>query len=142
MRDSLGYLNWFWQFLCEGLSSFNLKEFCYSYAWSCSLCEGRTSFCTGLIFRKLWRFLHMCSTGFTSLSVLLLIPLLVTFFVFMQGLFCLTWMMFSQSTHLLMCLSLETLRFIIGTGKPILVEMIDLVNSVKFFKLKWLCSDG
>ena len=29
----------------------------YSYAWSCSLCEGRTYFCTGLISRKLCRFL-------------------------------------------------------------------------------------
>ena len=28
----------------------------YSYAWSCSLCERRTSFCTGLISRKLCRF--------------------------------------------------------------------------------------
>ena len=33
---------WFWQFLCDGLSSFTPKELCYSYAWSCSLCKGRT----------------------------------------------------------------------------------------------------
>ena len=39
-------------------------------------------------------------------------------------------MRFSQSTHLLMCLSLETLTSIIRTGLPILVELIDLVNSV------------
>ena len=39
------------------LSSFNLKGFYYSYAWSCSLCEGRTSFCTELISRTLWRLL-------------------------------------------------------------------------------------
>ena len=32
--------------------------------------------------------------------------------------------------HLLMCLSLETLTSIIRTGLPILVELIDLVNSV------------
>ena len=38
---------------CERLSSFNPKGFYYSYAWSRSLYEGRTSFCTGLIFRKL-----------------------------------------------------------------------------------------
>ena len=31
------------------------KGFCYSYAWSHSLCEGVTSFCTGLISRKLCR---------------------------------------------------------------------------------------
>ena len=38
-------------------------------------------------------------------------------------------MRLSQSTHLLMCLSLETLMSIIRTGLPILVELIDLVNS-------------
>ena len=30
--DEPGSINWFWQFLCEGLSSFNPKWFCYSYA--------------------------------------------------------------------------------------------------------------
>ena len=49
----LGWLNWFWQYLCAGLSSLDPKEFCYSYFWSCSLCEGRTSFCTGLISKKI-----------------------------------------------------------------------------------------
>ena len=39
-------------------------------------------------------------------------------------------MRFSQSTHLLMCLSLETLTFIIRIASLILVELIDLVNSV------------
>ena len=38
--------------------------------------------------------------------------------------------MFSRSTHLLMFLSLETLMSIISTGLPILMELIDLVNSV------------
>ena len=37
------------------------------------------------IFRKLCRFFFMFSTGFTSLSVLLLFSLSITFFVFMQG---------------------------------------------------------
>ena len=46
--DKPGWLNWFGQFLCEGLSSFNPKRLYYSYAWSCSLYERRTSFCTGL----------------------------------------------------------------------------------------------
>ena len=32
-------------------------------------------------------------------------------------------------SHLLMCLPLETLTSIIGTGLPILVKLIDLVNS-------------
>ena len=44
----------------------------YSYAWSRSLCERRTSFWTGRISRKLCRVLFMFSTGFTSRSVLLL----------------------------------------------------------------------
>ena len=38
-------------------------------------------------------------------------------------------MRFSRSTHLLMFLSLETLTSIIRTGLPVLVELIDLVNS-------------
>ena len=67
--------------LCERFSSFNPKGFYYSYAWSCSLWEGRTSFCTRLFFRKLYRFLLMFFTGFTSFSILLLFPLSITFFV-------------------------------------------------------------
>ena len=52
-------------------------------------------------------------------------------------------MRFSQSTHLLMFLSLETLTSIIRTGLPIPVELIDLVNSVITFLsqmtlLRWL----
>ena len=50
-----------------------------------SLCLRRTSFCRGLISRKLCRFLLMFSTGFTSLSVLLLFPLSITFFSFVHG---------------------------------------------------------
>ena len=56
-----------------------------THVWSRSLCEGRSSFCTGLISRKLCRFLLMFSTGFTSLSVLLLFPLSITFFVFVRS---------------------------------------------------------
>ena len=41
-------------------------------------------------------------------------------------------MRLSQSTHLQMCLSLEILTSIIRTGLPILVELIDLVNSYNF----------
>ena len=63
MWDKLGWLNWFWQFLYEGISFFNLKRFYYSYVWSCSLYERRTSFCTGLISRKLWGFLLTFSIG-------------------------------------------------------------------------------
>ena len=42
-------------------------------------------FAWGLISRKLCRFLFMFSTGFTSLSVLLLFPVLITFFSFVHG---------------------------------------------------------
>ena len=73
-----------WQFLCEGLLSFNPKGFFYSNTWSCSLCEGRTSFCTWFLSRKLCGFLLMFSTGFTSFSIFLPFPLTITFFVFMH----------------------------------------------------------
>ena len=61
------------------------KDSSTNIAWSSSLCEGRSSFCTGLISRKLCFFLLMFSTCFTSLSVLLLFPLSITFFVIMHG---------------------------------------------------------
>ena len=41
-------------------------------------------------------------------------------------------MVFSQSTHLLMFLSLEALMAIIRTGLPTLAELIDLVNCYNF----------
>ena len=56
-----------------------------THAWSCSLCEGRTSFCTGLISRKIYGFLLMFSTGFTTLSILLLFPLTIAFSNFMHS---------------------------------------------------------
>ena len=62
-----------------------IQKNCYSYAWFHSLSEGRASLCMGLISRKICRFLLMFSTGFTSFSVLTIFPLLITFFVFMQG---------------------------------------------------------
>ena len=54
-----------------------------THAWSCSSCEGRTSFCTRFNSRKLCRFSCMFSNGFTSLNVLLLSPLSITFLAFM-----------------------------------------------------------
>ena len=44
-------------------------------------------------------------------------------------------MRFFRSTHLLMLLSSENLTSIIRTGLPILVELIDLVNSVNNFSI-------
>ena len=45
-------------------------------------------------------------------------------------LFHLKQMRFPQSTHLLMYLALAILTFIVRTGLPVLVELIDLVNSM------------
>ena len=45
----------------------------------------RLTFCLELISRKLCRFLLMFLTGFTSLNVLLLFPLSITFFVFVHS---------------------------------------------------------
>ena len=77
----------------------------------------------------------MFSNGFTSISVWFLLPLLIIFH--------LTQIMFSPSTHLLICLSLETLTSTIRTDWSILVELIDLVNSAIVFishttLLRWL----
>ena len=83
--DKLGWLNWFWQLLCERLSSPNSKRFWYSYAWSRSLCEGRTSFYTRPISRKFCKFLFMFSAGFTLLNILFLFPLVITFFNFVHS---------------------------------------------------------
>ena len=101
---------------------------------------------SGLISRKLCRFLlnvfdwlyfTQCLTSFSSINHLL--HVCVRFLI----LFHLTQMRFSRSTHLLMFLYLETLTSIIRTGLPILVELIDLVNSVIIFLsqmtlLRWL----
>ena len=92
----------------------------------------------GLISRKVCRFLldfdwlyfTQCLTSFFSIDHLLC--LCAQFLI----LFHLTEMRFSRSTHLLMFLSLETLTSIIRTGLPILVELIDLVNSVIIFLLQ------
>ena len=79
----------------------------------------------------------MFSTGFTSLNVLLLFPIdrLLRLCAWFLILFHLMYMRFSRSTHLLMYLSLETLTFIVRTGLPILVELIDLINSVYNFSI-------
>ena len=63
---------------------------------------GRTSFCTGLISRKLCRFLFLFPTTFASYFlpfVLLLFPLSITFFVLMLGLD--PWLLLLQSCWLL-----------------------------------------
>ena len=74
-------LNWFWRFLCEGLSSFHLKGFCYLYTWPCSLYEGVTFFYTWLATWKHWGLVFMSLTGFIS-SSLLLFPSSITILFF------------------------------------------------------------
>ena len=112
---------WDKQFLCQGLSFFNLKRFCYSYAWSCSLCERRTYFCTLLISRKLCGFLFL--TGFTSPSVLLLFHLLITFII-MHGFWFYSCLkeLYSNSTDLSMN--------ILGMGYKLQVQRSFFNNSV------------
>ena len=44
MWDKFWWLNWFWQFLCEGLPSFNPKGICHSHTWFCILWERGASF--------------------------------------------------------------------------------------------------
>ena len=86
----------------------------------------------------------MFSTGFTSLSVLLLFPTSINFFVFVHG-------FDSISSNLDQVPSINPsavvlfgdFTSIIRTGLPILVELIDLMNSVIIFLsqttlLKWL----
>ena len=70
-------------------------------------------------------FLPMFSTGFSSFSVLLLFRIdhLLHLYPWFLMLFHLTQMRLSLSTHLLRCLSLETLFFIIRTS--ILVDRHD-----------------
>ena len=82
-----------------------------------------------------WLYFTQCLTSFSSIDHHL--QLCARFLI----LFHLTSMRFSQSTHLLMVLSLETLTSITRTGLPILLELIDLVNSVIIY-LKWPYSDG
>ena len=77
-----------------------------------------------------WLYFTQCLTSFSSIDHLL--RLCARFLI----LFHLTQMRFSRSTHLLMFLSLETLTSIIRTGLPILVELINLVNSVIIFLLQ------
>ena len=131
----------------SSLSLWMAFEMHYSNAQCCSLCEGRASFYAEFISRKLCKFLLMFLTGFTSFIQCLTsfpsINYLLCIYAWLLLLFNLTQMSFSRSTHILMCLSFGTLMSIIRTGQCILVELIDLVNSVIIFLshmtlLRWL----
>ena len=52
MCDKPKWLIWFWKFLFEGLSSFNMKRFYYSHPYFFCWCERGSSFCTRLISRN------------------------------------------------------------------------------------------
>ena len=73
--------------MCERLSSFNLKGFCL-ICMVLQFMQRRTSFCTGLVFKKLWGFLLVFSTGPTSFSVLFLFSLLIIVPIFSLGFWC------------------------------------------------------
>ena len=91
---------WMWNFpwikltdtlvLCEtdlddSIDSGNFSVTGYlSIIWMDSVTEGRTSFCMGLISKRLYRFLLMFSTGFTTLSVSFLFSQLITS-IFIHG---------------------------------------------------------
>ena len=105
---------------------FNPKGFQYSYAWSHSLCERRTFFCTAqerrsylqktlqiLTYVFNWLYFTQYLTSFSFSSIDHIRRLCALFLI----LFYLTQKRFSRSAHLLMCLSLETLMSIIRTAK-------------------------
>ena len=75
MWEKLEWLNRFWQFLCEGLSSFDSEGFCYSREWSSSFCEGGISTCMRSISIKVWGL-------FTSFRLALLHSVSYFFFLY------------------------------------------------------------
>ena len=81
--DKLGWLNWFWQFLYEGLSS-QIQKDSVTHMHGLAVYV-KTAFCMGLISRKLYGFLLTFSNGLTTLSILLLFPPSITFFVFVHS---------------------------------------------------------
>ena len=110
-----------------------------------SLWEGRTAFSTGLISRELCRFLLTFSTSFTSLSF---------FFLYLSSSLSLSIIFDSISSNIdefllvkpsVNVFVLRDILFIMKTGLSMLVELMDLVNSVIIFLflsqttlLRWL----
>ena len=126
------------EILCKVLSSFNQKWFSHSYAWPCILCEGWASFYKRHISKKLCGFSVMFLNSFTSFCVYFssLYKLPSSSF---RAVFDVIFSNIDEvlpTTHLLMCLSLETLTLIMRTDSRILAELIDLVKSVITF-VKW-----
>ena len=102
-------------------------------------------FSLDLSLEKLCRFLLMFLTSFLhSVSYFFFLCQSPSFLLSrFLTLLHLTQMKFSQSTLLLMCLSVETLTSVIRTGSPIMVELVDQVNFAIIFLsqmtlLRWL----
>ena len=107
----------------DSLSSVNPKGFYYSYAWCCSLGEGRTSFCTGFISRKFY--------GFLSFRLALFIVLL---FFLQQSASSTSCKVFdSISSNIDQVFSINPSANVFFFGDFILVELIDLLNSFIIF---------
>ena len=105
-------LDWFWHIHMPWSWSWS----CYSYAWSCSLCKGGPSFCTGFILKQ-------PQNSYLCFWLVLLHS--VSYFLFLYRSPCLSlWTVFDalssnideRASNMLMCLSLETLKSIISTG--------------------------
>ena len=77
---------------------FNWRGNCYSYTWSCNLCEGGTSFSTRLILRKLFRFLSLDSYSYFQLTFSPM-EILIMLFQFLLA-FLQTLKVFSFSFHI------------------------------------------
>ena len=109
-------------------------------------------FCRDWSLENSWRFLFMYSNGFTSLCVLHLVPYFFLLCWLPSSSLCMFFDDISSNidedfsiNHLWMCLSLETLTFIIRNGYTFLVALIDQVNSVIGFLsqttlFRWLTS--
>ena len=147
MWDKRGWRTWFWQFLCEGSSSFKPKGFWYSYAWSCSLYEGRSSLCVGLSQEN-------SADSYLYFQLALLHSVSYSFFPYWSHSLslCTAFDAISSSIDEVLLINPSANVFVFGdfmhmtrTGSPILVELIDLVNSVIIFLsqmtlLRWLTS--
>ena len=84
MWDKTGWLNWFWQFFCEGLSSFK-DSITHMHDLAVYVKE-EPPFAQDLLSLENSADSCLCfRLAFTSLSVLLRFPLSITFFIFMHS---------------------------------------------------------
>ena len=102
--------------------------------WVCILCEGGTSFgWDSSTSRKLSQFLFMFLTGFTSCNVLRTSFSSISHLLHLCGVFVAVSSDIDKVPSISLSTNIntfETLTFILRTGQPILVELIELVNSV------------